>query len=430
MSSDTATVRLERVGKRYAIGDAPEAGSYRTLRETITRGPRGMRSSRREHWALKDVSLTVQPGERVGIIGRNGAGKSTLLKIIAQITQPTEGHGEVRGRVGSLLEVGTGFHPELTGRDNILLNGVILGMRRREISDKIDQIVEFAGMSRYLDTPVKRYSSGMYLRLAFAVAAHLDSDVLLVDEVLAVGDADFQRKCIGRMAEIGQEGRTLLFVSHSMPAVLRLCPRVVLLDGGRLAADGGSQTVVRFYMDADGGSAAERAWEDNGGPGDDLARLAAVRVLVDGRPSDEIDIRRPVDIEVEYVRLTSDPAVRPSVNLHLVNEDGVKLFVTNDFTERTWHELPSTTGRVRSRCRIPGNFLAEGRVFVTAAVSSYNPTVVHAIENDAVSFHIVDRSEGDGVRGPYVNEWPGVVRPLLDWALEWQPLPGAARSEP
>ncbi|HET7489816.1 MAG TPA: ABC transporter ATP-binding protein [Acidimicrobiales bacterium] len=428
MSSDGAVIRLESVGKRYAIGATQER--YRTLRDAITRSSKAIRAGRREHWALKNVDLAVHAGERVGIVGRNGAGKSTLLKIISKITQPTEGRGEVHGRVGSLLEVGTGFHPELTGRDNIFLNGVILGMHRREISAKIDQIVDFAGVSRYLDTPVKRYSSGMYLRLAFAVAAHLDSDVLLIDEVLAVGDAEFQKRCIGRMAEIGEEGRTLLFVSHSMPAVLRLCPRVILLDGGRLAADGESQKVVRFYMDAGGGSAAERTWDTDDAPGDEVARLVAVRVLVDGRPNDEVEIRQPVDLEVEYLRLTADPAVRPSVNLHLLNEDGLKLFVTNDFTEQAWHDLPSRPGLVRSRCRIPGNFLAEGRIFVLAAVSSYNPTMIHAMENDAVSFQVVDRSEGDGVRGPYANEWPGVVRPMLDWALDWQPLPGAAPTQP
>lgn len=427
MSSEASTaVHLDGIGKRYRIGEARGMGTYRTLRDVLARG-RPDRTPHREHWALRNVSLSVAPGERVGLIGRNGAGKSTLLKVISRITRPTEGRGMVHGRVGSLLEVGTGFHPELTGRDNILLSGVILGMHRREVWSKLDQIVEFAGVSRFLDTPVKRYSSGMYLRLAFAVAAHLDSDVLLIDEVLAVGDAEFQKKCLGRMAEIGEEGRTVLFVSHSMPAVLRLCPRVVLLDAGGVAADGGSQSVVRAYMDAGGGSAAERTWEDAAtAPGDGLVRLASVRVLVDGRTTDEVDIRRPVEIEVEYLRSGSEPSLRPSVNLHLTNEDGVKLFVTNDFTEQAWKEFPGTAGRVTSRCRIPGNFLAEGRIFVAAAVSTYNPTVVHVLEYDAVSFQVIDRSEGDGVRGPYVNEWPGVVRPLLDWSVEWQPVGGVA----
>src|SRR6266550_2217493 len=249
---------------------------------------------------------------------------------------------KVRGRVGSLLEVGTGFHPELTGRENVFLSGAVLGMRRADIVRQLDQIVDFAGIERFLDTPIKRYSTGMYLRLALAVAAHLETDILLVDEVLAVGDAEFQRKCLGRMAEIGATGRTVLFVSHSMPSLLRLCPRLILLDRGGVVADGAAHEVVRIYLDTGLATSAQRTWPSPDlAPGDDTARLKAVRVRTDGGDiTDEVDIRCPVSIEVEYWHLAEDPAIRPSVNLHFHNEDGVCLFINNDFNDRAWWQSP------------------------------------------------------------------------------------------
>ncbi len=425
MSSDMdAVLTLDRIGKQYQLG-ATSAGArgYRSLREELANGFRNRRSRcdtpSRDLWALRNVSFSVQPGERVGIIGRNGAGKSTLLKILSRVTAPTEGRAEVRGRIASLLEVGTGFHPELSGRDNISLNGAILGMSRREIRAKSDEIVGFAGVERFLDTPVKRYSSGMYLRLAFAVAAHLDPDILLVDEVLAVGDADFQKKCLGRMEEIGRSGRTVVFVSHSMPAILRLCERVILLDQGGVLADGAPHEVVRAYLDAGLGSSVERIWEHpDSAPGDDLVRLKAVRVRSGGRITEEIDIRMPIDLEVEYWQLRRADGIWPSVNLHITNEDGILLFVTSDFNDKVWRIASRDEGTVRAVCRIPGNFLAEGRHFVLAAISTFNPTFVHALESDVVSFQVVDRSVGDGVRGEYPNDWPGAVRPLLDWKVQ------------
>ena len=415
MSSDPAYAMVtEGLGKRYRLGATAGArSSYGSLRDDLVnfwhRRPKEVATDR-YIWALRDISIAVQAGERVGIIGRNGAGKSTLLKMLSRITAPTEGRAEVRGRVGSLLEVGTGFHPELTGRDNIVLSGAILGMRHREIEQKMDDIVEFAGVSRFLDTPVKRFSSGMYLRLAFAVAAHLEPEILLVDEVLAVGDADFQKKCLGRMKEIGQSGRTVVFVSHSMPSVFRLCDRVILLDQGGVVVDGSPREVIRRYLESGLGSTAERHWDHpESAPGDDLVRLRSVAVLApDGRPDEELDIRQPVDIVVEYWQLRDGDNLRPSVNLHLSNEDGVMLFVTNDFNNRCWAATPRKPGVVRVVCRIPGNFLAEARHFVQVAVSTYNPNHVHAIEAEAVTFQIVDRSSGDGVRGPYAGEWPGV----------------------
>ena len=249
-------IRIESLSKKYLISHDRQRGPYRTLRETLTdlasapfRRLRGLHNGRvEEFWALKDVNLEVEQGEVVGIIGRNGAGKSTLLKIVSRITAPTHGRAELRGRVGSLLEVGTGFHPELTGRENIFLNGSILGMSRREIQRKFDEIVDFSGIEKFLDTPVKRYSSGMYVRLAFSVAAHLEPEILIVDEVLAVGDAEFQRKCLGKMKEVGKGGRTVLFVSHTMGAVENLCSRVVVLKRGSVSFVGSANDGIEFYI--------------------------------------------------------------------------------------------------------------------------------------------------------------------------------------
>jgi lipopolysaccharide transport system ATP-binding protein len=420
MSSDARSIVVEGLGKRYVLGATTGArSSYRSLGEDLVGAFRRDRrpTEPRHLWALRNVSFDVSPGERVGVIGRNGAGKSTLLKLLSRITAPSEGRAEIRGRVGSLLEVGTGFHPELTGRDNISLAGAILGMQRREIAAKLDQIVEFAGVERFLDTPVKRYSSGMYLRLAFAVAAHLEPEILLVDEVLAVGDADFQKKCLGRMEEIGQSGRTVLFVSHSMPSVLRLCDRVVLFDQGGVLADGAPKEVIRTYLESGLGSSATREWETpEQAPGDTVCRLKAVRALQDGEPREEIDIARPLDIEAEYW-LLQDADHPPFVNLHITNEDGVLLFITADYTNLAWRVEPRRQGTIRARCRIPANYLAEGRHFVLAAISSLNPTVIHANEADVVSFQVVDRTTGQGARGEWSGDLPGVVRPLLPWTI-------------
>ena len=435
--SGQLAVRAEDLGKLYRVGATQGAYRYRLLTEELSqrfrRREQGTaREQERTFWALRHVNFEIAHGEVVGIIGRNGAGKSTLLKVLSRITTPTEGHIQVRGRVGSLLEVGTGFHPELTGRENIFLSGAVIGMRHAEIVRQLDQIVDFSGVEKFIDTPIKRYSTGMYLRLAFAVAAHLQADVLLVDEVLAVGDADFQKKCLGKMAEIGSAGRTVIFVSHNMPTLLRLCRRVILLDRGGVVADGNSQELVRSYLDSGLASSAERSWDRPAdAPGDGAVRLKAVKVLNEsGAVMEEVDIREPVGIEVEYWHLGTDERLRPSVNVHLINEDGVSLFVSNDFNNRRWAEEPRRCGAVRATCWIPGNFLAEGRMFVTAAVSSYNPTVLHAAEHDAVSFQVVDRSTGDGVRGPYAGDWPGVVRPMLAWTVSVDPAdpeePGTA----
>lgn len=443
MSSDghsrttTSAIVSEGLGKRYQVRGTEAVGwRYRSIREDLTERlrtfgrPAG--SSPRDFWAIRDVSFTIDQGERVGVIGRNGAGKSTLLKVLSRITHPTEGRAVVSGRVGSLLEVGAGFHPELTGRDNIFLSGSVYGMRRSEIATKIDEIVEFSGIERFLNTPVKRYSSGMYLRLAFAVAAHLQTDILLVDEVLAVGDAEFQKKCLGQMAKEDQ-GRTTLFVSHSMPAILRLCNRVILLDGGRVIADGPPPEVIRTYLDSGFGQTAQREWQDPAAaPGDHVARLKSVRVIgPGGAVSEEIDVSQPFDVEVEYDCLTEAADQRPCAGLIFNNADGVCLFTTVDFVNRTWWNAPRHRGTVRATCRLPANLLAEGQIFVSAAICSYSPRAIHALEADAVAFQAVDRSSGEGVRGDFGNEWPGVVRPMLDWDVsvvraDSLPVPGGS----
>ncbi len=418
-------IKVEHIAKHYRIGVNQPA--YQTLRDTIVETVRSpFRRQRPEEdssstvWALHDVSFEVARGEVIGIIGRNGAGKSTLLKILSRITEPTRGRAELYGRVGSLLEVGTGFHPELTGRENIFLNGVIMGMRRDEIERKFNEIVKFAEVSRFLDTPVKRYSSGMYVRLAFAVAAHLEPEILIVDEVLAVGDASFQRKCLDKMKDVSQHGRTVLFVSHNMSAVTRLCDRTILLDEGRVLDDGPSHRVVSTYLRSGLGTTAVREWPDRKkSPGNQIARLLSVRVLNEAnKPSDAIDIRRPVGIEMEFEVLSPDRVLMP--NFHFFNEEGINVFIAADH-DAEWRRRPRPVGRYVTTAWIPGNFLAEGTIIVGVALSTFEPTVIHFYERDAVAFQVIDTLDGDSARGDYTGPMPGIVRPLLEWRTQFFP---------
>ncbi len=427
-------IHAENIGKEYHIGKLQnKKNKYATLRESIvdTLASPLRRANKLLHgqatgaaeldeaiWALQNVSFEIKHGEVVGIIGRNGAGKSTLLKVLSHITEPTTGFIDIYGRVGSLLEVGTGFHPELTGRENIYLNGAILGMRRAEIDRKFDEIVAFSEVEKFLDTPVKHYSSGMYLRLAFAVAAHLEPEILLVDEVLAVGDANFQKKCLNKMQDVGQQGRTVLFVSHSMPAITRLCQRTILLDSGGVVADGPSHKVVSTYLNSGLGTTAAREWSDlNKAPGDDVVRLRAVRVrLKDGQVSDAIDIRQPVGLEMEYEVL--QPGQTFMVYYRVLNEDGTVIFVSVD-TDPDWRQRPRPAGRYISTAWVPGNLLNEGTVFVGAAIRTLNPMIRRFHAYDAVAFQVIDSLEGDAARGDYTGNLKGVVRPLLDWNTQY-----------
>jgi lipopolysaccharide transport system ATP-binding protein len=363
-------------------------------------------------WALNDISFEAKPGEVIGIIGRNGAGKSTLLKVLSRITAPTRGKIEINGRIGCLLEVGTGFHPELSGRDNVFLNGAILGMSRAEIRGLFDEIVAFAEVEKFIDTPVKHYSSGMYLRLAFAVAAHLQPEILIVDEVLAVGDQSFQKKCLEKMEDVSKRGRTILFVSHSMPAITRLCPRAILLDKGSVLADGRAHDVVSAYLHGGHGTTAERKWSENH-PGNDVVRLHAARVVTEaGLVKDAMDIRQRVGLQMDYEVLIGGRMLVP--NFHVFNDEGVCVFIVNDTSPEAQGE-PKPKGWYTTTAWIPGNYLAEGTLIVDAAISTMDPVVVHVWERDAVAFQVVDSLEGGSARGRYAGLMPGIVRPMLEW---------------
>jgi lipopolysaccharide transport system ATP-binding protein len=408
---------MEGVGKRYHIGGALQ--QHATLRDALVntmkrpleriRHPGAATHHGEVLWALRDVSLDVQEGEVLGLIGGNGAGKSTLLKLLSRITEPTEGAIILNGRVGSLLEVGTGFHPELTGRENIFLNGAILGMARAEINRRFDEIVEFAEISRFLDTPVKRYSSGMYVRLAFAVAAHLEPEILVIDEVLAVGDAAFQRKCLGRMGDVAESGRTVLFVSHNMQAVRSLCTRVIELTEGRVTNSGRPAQVVDGYLKQQWGADGVIEWTGDERPGDDEVRLAAVRVLgPDWEPTPVVVSSQPfrvqMDLELERVPFGF------VVGFDLAQADGAVVFRTyqTDAAPERWPEL--LVGRNRLQCEIGADLLNAGRYTVQPRISI--DRVRWIVHQDAVSFD-VQRDPGDSPHA--LAERPGAIAPLLTW---------------
>lgn len=425
----TVVIRAENLSKKYTISVNKDAQGG-SLADRLNDGAKKLLALRspfsaqslvkEEVWPLKDVSFEVHAGEVVGIIGRNGAGKSTLLKILSRITEPTSGRAEMYGRVGTLLEVGTGFHPELTGRDNIYLSGIILGMKKQEIDKRFDEIVAFSGIEKYIDTPVKRYSSGMYVRLAFAVGAHLEPELLIVDEVLAVGDSQFQKKCLDKMHDIGEHGRTVLFVSHNMDAVTRLCKRVILLDKGNIIADGPAHHVVGTYMHAGESSRGSKEWTDlSTAPGDDVARLCAARVKsVDGQILDLIDIRQSFAIELEIDVLQSDWVL--NANIAFFNENGQCIFEAFDL-DPDWRGRPRLVGRYVLSAWIPGNLLAEGIHFVSVYCVSIDPPRRMIKAEEVIGFRVVDSHEGDSARGDFMGEMWGVVRPMLKWTTHFAP---------
>lgn len=418
-------IKIESVSKQYRLGTNQLA--YQTLRDRLAdftsfrlnrRGNGNGNGNDNTIWALRDINFEVAKGEVLGIIGRNGAGKSTLLKILSRITEPTTGRIELYGRVGSLLEVGTGFHPELTGRENIFLNGVIMGMKRRELARKFDEIVAFAEISKFIDTPVKRYSSGMYVRLAFAVAAHLEPEILIVDEVLAVGDDLFQKKCLGKMATIAGEGRTVIFVSHNMPAVTNLCPRAILLDQGGVVRDGNSADVTSYYLSSGGASDADREWNDiSTAPGDEIVRLRRVSVVDEnGDVCPSIDIRKKVGIRLEYEILHDGRVLLPGFSI--TTEAGQLAFYAGD-SEPDWQNSPRPKGRYVSTGWIPGNFLNAGTMIVGVTVSQPRPTHKHVHEQGVLSFQVIDRMGPGTARGNYPGRhFAGAVRPLLQWKTD------------
>jgi lipopolysaccharide transport system ATP-binding protein len=423
-------IEVQNLAKKYVIGlqqsqgDGLRHAMERSLRAPVawlrSKGPGGG-LKQEDFWALNDISVRIHAGEVVGIIGRNGAGKSTLLKILSRITEPTRGRISLRGRVASLLEVGTGFHAELTGRENVFLNGAILGMNRVEIRQKFDEIVAFSGVEKFIDTPVKRYSSGMYVRLAFAVAAHLEPEILIVDEVLAVGDAEFQKKCLDKMDDVRQTGRTILFVSHNMQAITRLCTRCLLLENGKLRMDGNPERVAGAYLGSGRGTNAVREWPDlTNAPGDDVIRARAVRVRAEtGEISETFDIRQPIAVELEYDVLKPGYIFHPHFSLR--NEAGVILFVAQD-VDPEWRGRARQPGRYISTGWIPGNFLAEGALNLCATIMTLKPENIRADMADAVLFQVVDcLTADDTARGDYPRPVPGVMRPILRWTTEYMP---------
>ena len=370
-------------------------------------------------WALQDVSFQIKHGEVIGFVGRNGAGKSTLLKILPRITPPPRGRAEIRGRVASLLEVGTGFHQELTGRENVYLNGTILGMSRNEIERKFDEIIDFSGIERFIDTPVKRYSSGMTVRLAFAVAAHLEPEILIIDEVLAVGDTAFQKKCINKMQDVGKAGRTVLFVSHNMPAVKMLCNRAILLNGGRLIMDASAHDVVSAYMNTDAGVTAAREWSDpQNAPGGEVARLRGARIV--GRNNcavSVVDIKDDVGLQMEYEVLTSGHVLLPHCYIH--NDEGLMLFSTVD-QDPAWLQRPRPEGRYTSTVWIPGNLLTDGTIYVSCALLSRTANTAQFYEKQVIAFMVSDNMGKGTARGDWAGWMGGVIRPRLEWETKME----------
>jgi len=366
-------------------------------------------------WSLKDINFEIEQGDAVGIIGRNGAGKSTLLKILSRVTSPTTGNIKVKGRVASLLEVGTGFHPELSGRENIFLNGAILGMRKAEIKKHFDTIVDFAGVERYIDTPVKRYSSGMYVRLAFAVAAHLESEILVVDEVLAVGDAEFQKKCLGKMNDVSKgEGRTVLFVSHNMNAILKLCSKAVLLDQGSISSQGSTQKVINSYLGEGIINHATKTWEFDCAPGNHIVKLLDVNICnADNIISEMHDIRNEISLNLTYKVLEDKQNLTHAFVFH--NESGIRLFDSHDVNSTWKSNSLRNKGIYKATLKIPGNFFSEGKIKVSPAIITSDPFKLHIYEEDILTFMVVDSSNGDGARGEFAGEYQGVLRPLFNW---------------
>jgi lipopolysaccharide transport system ATP-binding protein len=414
-------IRVENLGKQYKIGS--EVDRYRTLRDTIAETVKrpinmlrhGPTSSKETIWALDDISFEVRRGEVLGVIGRNGAGKSTLLKILSRVTEPTKGIAEIHGRVGSLLEVGTGFHPELTGRENIALNGAILGMKRTEIDQKFDEIVEFSGVGKFIDTPVKRYSSGMYLRLAFAVAAHMEPEILVVDEVLAVGDAEFQRKCLGKMSDVASEGRTVLFVSHNMSAILRLTQESIVLEKGKLVLRASSPQAVDYYLTSGFSQTGERYWQaDEVSTGADPFRPISLRVLDSGgKVADTVRSVEPITVEVEYKLQAPITGLR--VGLYLMATHGEHIFTSFDIDDQMQYDRFGVreAGRYISRCVIPADFLNEGRYVLGINASAFR--VKRYFQDEHALAFTVDAAGAPGMQ--WLESRLGPIRPRLKWQI-------------
>jgi lipopolysaccharide transport system ATP-binding protein len=398
-------LEIENVSKKYVLNQKNKSND--DLRDSLSRWSKNLfkkdkDNQKEEFWALRDINLEIKQGDRLGLIGANGAGKSTLLKVLSQITEPTTGRVKVKGRMASLLEVGTGFHPELTGRENIFLNGAILGMQKAEINRHFDAIVEFAGISKFLDTPVKRYSSGMYVRLGFAIAAHLEPEILVVDEVLAVGDADFQKKSIGKMRDVSKSGRTLIFVSHNLTAVQGLCNKGAYLKGGELIKTGHIDEVVNEYVKNVSKFNLLQKWDKPElGPGNDFVRIKSISLI----PTQEIEQTKfntttEFTVSIEYWNLMDTAEL--NVSIFLYSMIGECVFNLGDDAQHF------KKGIVKSICKIPGDFLNDGSYYISVMIVKDRLAPVYFFE-DALAFDIQDHREGTD----WYGKWPGAVRPKM-----------------
>src|SRR5450432_4109797 len=402
-------ISIEHVSKKFIISyDAPER--YKSLRDTMAnkvknmmgRGKKKPSVANEEFYALQDINVDVYPGDRLGIIGRNGAGKSTLLKILSRITEPSSGSIRIRGRVASLLEVGTGFHPELTGRENIFLNGAILGMGRAEIRKKFDEIVDFAEIEKFLDTPVKRYSSGMYVRLAFAVAAHLEPEILIVDEVLAVGDAEFQKKCIGKMKDVSEGGRTVLFVSHNTVAINSLCSKGILLKNGKITASGDINKVVNDYQLLFSPTSKTVFEAGNKSSGNEKIHLNSIE-LENGNNQGGFFINEPLVIKVSF---TNKEILSPiSINLFFNAPDGTNIFATGSMSKIF------DKGIVDLKCIIPSNFLNDNVYAIDIMAVTNSEAILEVKESLVIEGFEPPRNIG------WLGKFPGFIRPSFEWAV-------------
>ena len=412
----STVIAVQNLGKKYILNHQPQE-RYTALRDVMANGAKRFASKMRhpftvtengatheEFWALNDVSFDIKQGDRVGIIGGNGAGKSTLLKILSRIIEPTVGQVKIRGRVASLLEVGTGFHPELTGRENIYLNGAILGMSKADIKNKFDEIVAFAEVEKFLDTPVKRYSSGMYVRLAFAVAAHLEPEVLIVDEVLAVGDAQFQKKCLGKMRDVGTDGRTVLFVSHNMAALKSLCDKAIWLNAGAVVENGSAENVVSNYLQNGMSVNMSQTWGDpETAPGNEKIRLHSVKITYEGADKGEsLVVTDPLSMEFEF--WNNEQGVQ--LNFSVVLYDNQDICIFNTASEAKIY--PS--GKVKGVCYLPGNLLNDGIYRVRLLIVKDQSVALIDIDNVA-TFEVLDIER----EGAWYGKWIGAVRPKLNW---------------
>jgi lipopolysaccharide transport system ATP-binding protein len=410
-------IEIRNLGKQYKLTATRSPVSFReAINASVKNILNKNKRNRQSFWALQDFNLDIMAGERVGIIGRNGAGKSTLLKLISRITPPTTGYATLRGRVGSLLEVGTGFHHELSGRENIYLNGSILGLKKAEIDQQFDAIVDFSGVERFIDTPLKHYSNGMQLRLAFSVAAHLEPEILLIDEVLAVGDLEFQKKCLGKMEAISKkEGRTILFVSHNMDSIRKFCTHTILLDEGKLVGQGNTEAMISEYVSKHRDTSAEKNWKDGfTSPTGEVRLNRAFLHDEQGVVVSRFDTASRIGITMEYEILENDAVFTHGINLY--NQEQVHLFSSHDVVTPSRLDKRQP-GQYKATAWIPGHLLPEGIFTLGVALFRPNPLEVLIHETDSLSFEVFTDFSKQTARGDYIDTIPGLVRPMLDWKL-------------